>query len=365
MVYWGPWQQGLLARQRFRAESEPLNGTYDGYRVRWEYQRIPGGDFIPSPEGFATPFSGWFMDDEFPEHGYRADGAAGAQHPNPINDPPNYDLSIRQFALDGARNNPATDDAAPSLYFAGFNSGQSMNYFGPASGWREGHDFAFMGRISTLRFGITNPTLGGAGAGTPASTAWPAGADYVMTEEPDHPNRLMRVEDASISQWSFGGGAYADDPLSPYSGMWIAAVRTHPDDFWFGEAGMNLIRMNNVTAAPAILSPTDLNALVDEDAVMGPSNWIDKTDDRWPQLAVTVTEENIGTPSIICNAPWGPTIELVFRLPRYRFGYDEPITTPYRRITQRGDGLAGGARRIHPRPKSIQGSARRGAGSIV
>lgn len=37
---------------------------------------------------------------------------------------------------------------------------------------------------------------------------------------------------------------------------------------------------------------------------------------------------------------------------------------PYRRIGQRGDGLAGGARRIG-RVKTIQGSNRRGAGSIV
>lgn len=51
----------------------------------------------------------------------------------------------------------------------------------------------------------------------------------------------------------------------------------------------------------------------------------------------------------------------IVRPPRYRFVYD---TVPYRRLTQRGDGLAGGARRIHPRPKSIQGSNRRGGGFL-
>ena len=50
------------------------------------------------------------------------------------------------------------------------------------------------------------------------------------------------------------------------------------------------------------------------------------------------------------------------RPPRIRWIYGRP---PYRRLTQRADGRAGGARRIHPRPKSVQGSNRRGAGSIT
>lgn len=50
------------------------------------------------------------------------------------------------------------------------------------------------------------------------------------------------------------------------------------------------------------------------------------------------------------------------RPPRYRWVYD---STPHRRITQRGDSLAGGARRIGGRVKTIQGSNRRGAGSVV
>lgn len=49
------------------------------------------------------------------------------------------------------------------------------------------------------------------------------------------------------------------------------------------------------------------------------------------------------------------------RPPRIRWIY---AVAPYRRLTQRGDGLAGGARRIHPRPKSIQGSNRRGGGFL-
>lgn len=40
------------------------------------------------------------------------------------------------------------------------------------------------------------------------------------------------------------------------------------------------------------------------------------------------------------------------------------VAVPYRRIGQRSDGLAGGARRIHPRPTSIQGSNRRGGGIV-
>lgn len=47
---------------------------------------------------------------------------------------------------------------------------------------------------------------------------------------------------------------------------------------------------------------------------------------------------------------------------RHRFIFEGD---PYRRITNRKDGLAGGARRVGQNPKTIQGSNRRGPGAIV
>jgi hypothetical protein len=58
----------------------------------------------------------------------------------------------------------------------------------------------------------------------------------------------------------------------------------------------------------------------------------------------------------------GLTVTYTIRPPRIRWIY---ASHPYRRITQRGDGLAGGARRVGGRVKTIQGSNRRGAGSVV
>ena len=66
--------------------------------------------------------------------------------------------------------------------------------------------------------------------------------------------------------------------------------------------------------------------------------------------------------SILTGLEVLPTSVYYIRPPRIRWIYGRP---PYRRLTQRADGRAGGARRIHPRPKTIQGSNRRGAGSIT
>jgi hypothetical protein len=55
-------------------------------------------------------------------------------------------------------------------------------------------------------------------------------------------------------------------------------------------------------------------------------------------------------------------IRIRYRWPRWRKVFYD---APYRRITRRGDGLAGGARRTGGRVKTIQGSNRRGAGAIV
>lgn len=52
----------------------------------------------------------------------------------------------------------------------------------------------------------------------------------------------------------------------------------------------------------------------------------------------------------------------VIRPPRFRWIY---ARAPYRRITDRGDSLAGGALRVGGRTKTIQGSNRRGPGAIV
>ncbi len=64
---------------------------------------------------------------------------------------------------------------------------------------------------------------------------------------------------------------------------------------------------------------------------------------------------------------WGTTfqIRLKYQWPRVRKVYYEDPTPPYRRITRRGDGLAGGARRVGNRTKTVQGSSRRGPGAIL
>jgi hypothetical protein len=58
-------------------------------------------------------------------------------------------------------------------------------------------------------------------------------------------------------------------------------------------------------------------------------------------------------------------VTYTIRPPRIRWIYAEPQRLPYRRVTRRRDGLAGGARRTGGRVKTIQGSNRRGAGAIV
>jgi hypothetical protein len=58
----------------------------------------------------------------------------------------------------------------------------------------------------------------------------------------------------------------------------------------------------------------------------------------------------------------GLAVTYTIRPPRIRWIYP---SRPYRRITRRGDALAGGARRIGGRVKTIQGSNRRGAGAII
>lgn len=59
---------------------------------------------------------------------------------------------------------------------------------------------------------------------------------------------------------------------------------------------------------------------------------------------------------------WELSIVRTFRPARHRFIFEGD---PYRRITNRKDGLAGGARRVGGTTKTIQGSNRRGSGAIV
>ena len=77
---------------------------------------------------------------------------------------------------------------------------------------------------------------------------------------------------------------------------------------------------------------------------------------------VTVTVDGAPDWAIEVNSNVTLAGSYTVRPPRIRWIYGR---APYRRLTQRADGRAGGARRIHPRPKTIQGSNRRGAGSIT
>jgi hypothetical protein len=113
-----------------------------------------------------------------------------------------------------------------------------------------------------------------------------------------------------------------------------------------------------------------LNELIVNGVPVNGEDW--SGDGRMPTLAVLYDGPDLSVATLNGDVGYDVThtgqpvrIRIRYRWPRWRKVFYEPQTVPVRRLTQRGDGLAGGAPRTGGHVKTIQRSNRRGAGSIV
>lgn len=155
------------------------------------------------------------------------------------------------------------------------------------------------------------------------------------------------------------GEAYED-----LSGPWETDVVVQPD----GSMSQSVVRMISgfVESTEHNSLTTTLGTTIDLTELLSGTGW---TGDLWTETAAFVMPRYMpssGDEVASGEVRYGwmlsrPQVTYTVKPPLYRWVYP---STPYRRISQRGDALAGGARRIHPRPKTIQSSNRR-AGGIV
>lgn len=345
MTYWGPWQDGVEVVQTIDLITNTRTWSNDDDELLSEWKS--GGVGVWSAADFHAASVGY-------EGG-------------PV---PPFLAAYSQQAWQNLEDETPVivGGGAPestSLLLHSFRSITGPSTYGLSESWFE------TGTASSLVFGDGGEASVGMSA-LPPFEEWPATATVAEVEEAEHPNDWLTLIDAIVTPPRFD--------FTPFK-----YIVKDVGDVWFdGVEPLDSLRNRQGVMAPGdapiSLNVAALNALVAEDRALGsPSDAISGSDPRWPAVATIYPNtawpgwsgadgggaddytQSIDGSDGIDGAGW-PLIELTYRLPRFRFGYER---APYRRITQRGDGLAGGARRIHPRPKTIQGSNRRGSGSIV
>jgi hypothetical protein len=342
--YYGPWRDGPLTTELHDAATGTVIRTTE----------------VPVAQPYA---SGWFIGGW---KRYNVTDSASLTTPGGLSDPPEPEPIVSQEAWSEARGktlNASTPIAALPISDVA-HSGGLVHGLGE---WTQNETWTLRGSFWKLAYAIPSD-VDWIAAVAPPFEDWPEGAVNVEVEQPG-PQSAFWTELVYAEMIGTGSPKW---PLyhkaAKKTGGWLG---DDPTSLLSIEGSTDLAVAIPVDAVPVEISVEALSDLVAEYVAGGMR---DPGDPRWASGAVVHRALWPGVygpqdPPYREDSPGGAgtygSVELSYRPPRWRYVYDQPLVPPYRRITQRGDALAGGARRIGGRVKTIQGSNRRGAGSVV
>jgi hypothetical protein len=344
MVTYGPWQDSRIHEELFT-----LKDADDTDRTIELLGEEP------------TVRSGWDASN-LAALSWAAIGGAAENYAREIDDPPAPNPDLSGEAFEAAMSDTVVSGGA--MQFAMLQTGEQ--YFAtPPPEWTQEQQWDFSGACYRLWF---DPELEGDTRGV--RYAVPPGMDdtddYYLELEPPREG-ADRVEIIEATVLSSPGADYK---------LFVKDVHLH-DAVPFlrsavaqGGAATSIQDARNFPDADDDL-PLDhitLTTLAWDGVPVIGDDW--SLDGRMPTMSVLYAGPDLTVATLNGDHGVDQTydglpvrIRIRYRWPRWRkVFYDGP---PYRRITRRGDGLAGGARRTGGRVKTIQGSNRRGAGAIV
>jgi hypothetical protein len=196
-------------------------------------------------------------------------------------------------------------------------------------------------------------------AQVPPSSEWPDGAYGIDYETPNSATTLQQV----TVDWDADADTHfrllVKDAGGDGSGWHHGSSTSTPS--WFDMAG------NAVDVGPAGASYTLDAALMQELRGLDPSA---RRDER-PLLGIGWVGNSGEWPGNFAGPDFeypvhnlNLTLTLRYAATRWRYVYDTPPSTPYRRTSHRHDSLAGGATRNYPPSRALQTSNRIGGGYL-
>jgi hypothetical protein len=346
MVTYGPWQDSRIHEEVFTLKDSASTDRT-----------------IELLADAPTVRSGWDAN-HLAALGWSVSGSSGATFEGGIDNPPPADEDLSANAFAAAFNSNVGSGGGAAMQFELRQSGDQL-FLTPPPRWEQDQGWEATGTGYRLWFDrdLNNQT-GSALYAVPAEFEFDDDTFDVELETLGAYKPVELVEVTVLASARDETSLYVKDAHPAHAQPFLRSAVAQ------GGASTSINEAKNLSLAAdadLALDHETLNDLAENGIPALGDDW--SSDGRMPTMAILydgldradATVEGEGFSATYEGQP--VRIRIRYRWPRWRkVFYDGP---PYRRITRRGDGLAGGARRTGGRVKTIQGSNRRGAGAIV